>query len=106
MLIYLIEMAVHTDSVYQNKTKQKQKQKPHIKGKKLEFKRPKHKFYTILSLLSQIRKSITSTKRKTEKVSLISEITYFVCKHNGLTLWVITCKKNELLNIPEMKAWL
>lgn len=47
MLIYLIEMAVRTDSVYQNKTKQK----PHIKGKKLEFKRPKHKFYTILSLL-------------------------------------------------------
>lgn len=99
MLIYLIEMAVRTDSVYQNKTKQK----PRIKGKKLEFKRPKHKFYTILSLLSRIRK-ITSTKRKTEQVSLISEITYFVCKHNGLTLWAITCKKNEHLNIPEVKA--
>lgn len=32
------------------------------------------------------------------------EIARFVCKDNGLSLWVIACKKDKLLNIPEIEA--
>ena len=66
-------------------------------GKKLECKIPKHKLYTLLSLLPWIIKSIASTKRKIERVSLILKIAYFVCKHNGLSLWVVAYEKDELL---------
>lgn len=97
MLIDFISLKVHTDSFYQK----------HIKEEKSEILKGQNtSFILFLSLLTKIKKSIASTEINTERPSFILEIAHFVCKHNGLTLWVMACKKDTFLNIPEIEAGL